>query len=311
MSRAATIGAVALASVLASSEASAADGLQWTWEGPLRYYLEADVNYPTRLTMMAENNIQSRVWAATTRVVTTCEPVGKAAKRSRQVNCRIDDVAFAAVPQDTDAANLVEILDATEQMLQGAWVQMEFGFDGRVRSIDLEGLKTKNVNDRVQEIQETTRLILVRAFAALDLELPKEGSDEGKSWEHAGALAVGFPSMRGSVGSVPVTVQVARESGNLVTMTTKGAGISGPGETMAATGQLANQYDMQLSGSATFDTAQHALVARQYTVEGTLTASSIMAEGGTGVSYIQKVQLRLLAPDEPAPQIGENLLRTL
>lgn len=312
MSRAATIGAMALAvsSLLGSADAAAAEGLQWTWDAPLRYYLEAEVNYPTRITLMAENNVQARVWASTTRVVTTCEPYGEPAKRTREVHCRIDDIAFAAVPQDIDAANLVTVLDETERMLQGAYVQLEFGYDGQIRAIDLEGFSTKNVNDRVREAQETMRVVLIRAFAALDLELPKEGKDGGEPWEQQGALAVGFPSLRGSMGSVPILIQVARESGNLVTMLTRGAGVAGPGETISTTGLPANQYQMKLTGSATFDTEKHALVARQYTVQGDLTPSSIMAEGGTGVPYLQRVQLRLLTPDEPAPQIGENLLMT-
>ncbi len=311
MIRAATTGAVALAtSLFAARDAAAAEGLQWTWDAPLRYYLEADVNYPTRITLQAENNIQSRVWASTTRVVTTCAPYGEPAKRSLEVRCAIDDIAFAAVPQDVDAENLVTVLDETEKMLQGAYVQLEFGYDGRIRAIDLEGFSTKNVNDRVRETQETTRVILIRAFAALDLELPKEGRDGGEPWEQQGALALGFPSLRGSIGSAPVTIQVARESGSLVTLLTRGGGVVGPGETMVTTGQPMNQYDLKITGSATFDTAKHALVARQYTVHGDLTPSSLQAQGGTGVPYIQNVQLRLLAPDEPAPQIGENMLVT-
>lgn len=292
-----------------SGVAHGAEGLRWTWDSPRRYYLEADVSYPEPLLLQEEENVEARMWAATTRVITTCAPNGKAGKKSIEVRCTIDDIAMAAAPYEGDADRLVAVLDSVEGMLKGAWVQLEFGFDGRVRSIDLEGLTSKNVNDRVRATQETMRLILARAFAGFDLELPENGTDGGAAWTQSGAQAIGFPSQGGTVGVVDVNVAVARQSGDVVTMTTRAEGVAAPGVVVAGLGTLANQYAMKMTGSASFDVGKHTLVGRQYTVEGDPTASSITATGGAGVRYVQKVQLRLLGDDEPLPQIGDNMLR--
>jgi hypothetical protein len=67
---------------------------------------------------------------------------------------------------------------------------------------------------------------------------------------------------------------------------------------------------MTLSGFANFDTAAHALVARQYRVVGTPTASSLKAEGGSSAPYTQDTRLTLVRPTDPPPQLGPNTERT-
>jgi len=302
-----------LALALAAAPAHAVDGLAWTWDAPRRYLLEADVYYPSYQVFPAEENREVRIVATTLRVDTTCAPYGKPAKKFVEVRCSLDDIEIAALPLAADAGRVVTVLDEIERVLEPAYLQIEFNYDGRVRSIDLEGISTQNMNDRIRRMEQTIRLALVRAFAPFDLALPSGGADDGRPWTHDGMLANGFPSLVGSVGSVPVDIAVARTEGTLVTLSTKGQGVAGPGETVGTPGggeRIANTYAMTLSGFANFDTAAHALVARQYRVVGTPTASSLKAEGGSSAPYTQDTRLTLVRPTDPPPQLGPNTERT-
>jgi hypothetical protein len=297
-----------LAAWLASSPAHAAEGLVWEWSAPRRYLLELEMVVPRPLLFQAENNYEVRVVAMNLQVDTTCvaETVRKTATDLR---CSLDQLSMAAMPVSADAGRVPTVLEDIEGARQGAWIELSLAPDGQLKAIDLEGLSTKNVNERVRQLQETMRLVLVRAFAALDLELPRDGAiAEGAQWSQKGSEIVGFPSLAGTVGSVELQLAVARTAGTVTTISTKGAGIAGPGDVAVVGGaeRVANQYDLVVSGWANFDTALHALTGRQYEVTGTITAGSLDAAVGAGNPYVQKVRLTLVKDGDPAPQLGPN-----
>jgi hypothetical protein len=298
-----------IAAWLAAAPALGADeGLAWEWSGPRRYLLELDMVAPRPLLFQAERNYEVRVAMMSLKIDTECSVVAPR-KSAVDLRCDIKDFSLAAMPLDRDSDHhTVEILDGLEARMKQAWMQISLGYDGKIRTMDLEGMDSKDINERVRGSQEVIRLVFARAFAAFDLALPNKGPVAvGTEWLQTGSETTGFPSMAGSVGPVQLKMSVARTSGSVLTISTKGAGVSGPGETVGSSEALADRYDLVMSGWANFDTAQHAITGRQYEVSGPPTASSVSAQGGSGNPYVQKVRMTLIAPDAPPPQLDANL----
>ncbi len=298
-----------IAAWLIAAPASAADGLAWEWASPRRYLLDLDLLVPRPLTLQAENNYEVRVPILSVQVDTECAAVDPR-KSGFDLKCTLTDLSLAAMPLERDAEHhVVEILDDVESRMKNAYMQISLAADGRIRALDLEGMETKNINDRVRTSQEVMRLVLARAFSAFDLLLPKNGSVAvGTAWKQTGSEISGFPSMAGSSGFVELDHQVARANGTVVTVTTKGGGVAGPSDVVnvGGTERIANQYDLVVSGWTNFDLAEHAITGRQIEVSGPPTASSVDSGAGSGNPYVQRVKLTRIKPGDPAPQLGPN-----
>ena len=67
----------------------------------------------------------------------------------------------------------------------------------------------------------------------------------------------------GTLGSVKTVHQISKEDGNSIVLTTSGKGLAGSGRTIQVNGQeqVANMYDVQYAGEATFDLADGSLLA--------------------------------------------------
>ena len=159
-----------------SVPAHAVDGLVWNWDKPKRFLLISDVNAPEFLLWQAEFNYQARVFKWRTNIVASCVP-SDVGKKTALVNCHIEDISLQATSLPGDMKNLPKVLEDLDAKLSGASLQLELSMDGRVRSIDLEGIDKKR--RRLTEIVETMRLVLARAIAPLDLQMPKKGTDGG------------------------------------------------------------------------------------------------------------------------------------
>jgi hypothetical protein len=293
-------------------DALATTGLTWTWDAPRRYYIDADVSFPYALMLQEEDNAETQVASLVTRIDTTCAPYGKPSKTSVEVRCSLDHFSLSALPLTSYRGKTLQVLDKTTAMLAHGYMQIQFGFDGQIRSIDLEGMESRGINERVRNTQETMRLVMARAFAAFDLNLPANGDDGGQPWTDRGSMLVSLPSSSGSNANVPITVAVVRTADTLVTMSTRTLqnGSVQSGETFGVAGQeqAAATFEASVKGFANFDTGMHAIVARHYEVVETPTASSTNAI--SGAAYVQKITLTLIKPGDPDPQPGANEERT-
>ncbi len=156
------------------------------------------------------------------------------------------------------------------------------------------------------------RLLLKQTFAALDLDLPKKGEADGP-WNESASLTMGIPSLGGYFGDTSVNHAVVETEPPNVIIESQGRGAVAIGEAAVTTPEGAmvertmDNWDLVHTGVATFDTEAGVLVSRVYRVEGTVTASSQMAEGGATTSYAQTVKIRLVDGQEvPAlPPNGE------
>jgi hypothetical protein len=292
-----------------SATAHATTGLVWQWpEEGRQYSIQAEVHVAEAFWMRSEFNLDIRVTEFRFFAVTTCKPAANIGKSAWELQCTLDDVAVSAAPASANEAQreaLQGVLDEWDKKYTGAFVQMSFKNDGRVRQLDLEGVKKGN--RRLNEIHEAMRLVAARGFSGFDLQLPKKGDDKGKGqWKQNSPLTMKFPSDKGTMGSADVVYEVESEKAGLVKIVSSGRGTLGSGE-MIVVGdveQPKNLYKMTLGGQAVFDTTSGLLKVHEFMTEGTPTASSELGDGFAPLKYVQA--LRLAEVSGVAPSVGES-----
>lgn len=286
-----------------TSSASATEGLVWKWDGPQRYVIRADIELAAPRLLREEQNREALVARVLFEAATTCSVRNPLGKKAWELDCTLDQVSLSATSGGVGANVLGEVLQDVSDLYADGHVVLQFGRDGRVRSMDLTGLDERT--RRINQLYEEMRLYALRGFAALDLQLPRNGDDGGAPWQQKGPRAMELPDTYGTFGSVILAHQVFRNDGAVAFINSAGSGVIGSGETITVNGEERpkNFYDMSINGSARFDTAQGILLDHQYVVESTPTASSNSATGSHGGAYNQTIVLRHIAEGE-TPQIG-------
>ena len=289
-----------LVAVWVASPAWAVSGLEWKFpsEGH-RFHLMTRINLPEWFLFAAEKNTEVRVSQVLLETVTRCTPAVEL-KTGWRLNCTLEDVSIQGLALPADKGNLEATLAEYDERLTGKALQVEFGRDGRVRNIDLEAYN--NRLERTAAIRENLRLIFARAFALIDLQLPKKGDDKGKGmWKQDNLLAAGFPSTRGVLGSARIVHKLEGVDASNVSIASAGGGVLFTGDTVVVGGQERprNSYNFTYEGKAVFDTAAGTLVSREYLAKGVPTASSTMGENGVGFPYVQAAALDLVTGEPP------------
>jgi hypothetical protein len=293
------------AGLLCSSQAWATTGLTWRWaEGEeRRYQVSTQLDLPFVVDFNAVNNTDTQVSGINLMMLVRCRldaPIGKAAFA---VRCDIDEASIQAEPLPSSVGRVGPIAEEWSKMLAGdAWIQVEMTSSGHIRSIDLEGVDKRI--QRIQQIAETLRLLVVRALSPLDVGLPRKGDDGGTGqWVQPGTLINGMPRADGSVGTMPVLHQVGRVDGSRVFWSFHGDGSLASADDAASTARFS--FTTKVDGSAVFDTATGAMLESQLICEGRATASSISTSSTGGVNeYRQATFIRYLAPEEQAPALA-------
>lgn len=296
---------LAVGAMLATAvPAHATEGLAWQWDGKsVQYLARAEVKLPEILWALAEQNTEARLAVVRLDVVATCTPEDTT-KKGWMVVCNIDDVQLAAAPILSDIGRALPILDEYDERLLGSTVHLNMNADGRIKSVGLGGWEP--TNRRLVDQQETLRLLMARAFAPLDLQLPKKGDDKGKPWRQTTPLAFQFPGRQGTMGSAVVDHAVSGGSGDVVEVVSRGGGMLGSGE-MVAVGdkeQPKHLYEMTMASSATFDTATGVMVQREYLAEGYVKSSTAAVDDIGGIDYIQAASI--VRVEGEAPVLGPN-----
>lgn len=301
----ALVGAMALH----TGAALAGDGLDWRWSGPRTYLIQSDVTPSNVVWIKASFNKQFRMQNLRTNLLLTCQQDGVVTKRWVTVRCKIDDVAFAALSYPGDAKVVVDVLDDVDAKLTGRDMVFEQTMDGRLRSMDLLLDDDDVKNDRMRETRELVRMLLQRSVASLDLQLPAKGDSKGARWRVNGPMALGFISLKGSMGGEEVWAEVKKKEGMLWTIDAEGGGVIGPAEMIATNGaeQPANLYNMVMQSSAVFDVEHGNLVSRQHYVRGDVTPSSQLAGYGAATPYEQSVALTMIEDGQTVEPFGPNV----
>lgn len=254
--------------------------LDWDWSKPHRWYLESDVQLPMFMWFQTPFNHQARSSYFQLRVVTQCAPGTALNAKNWEVACTLEDVALSASPMAQEEGQMGEIVEELDQLLTGAVAQIQVRPDGKLVNLDLEGIDRRN--QRGGQVVENLRLVLLRGFSAIDLELSKKGEAQ---WIEKSPLLMAAPAAVGTAGLAQVVHTVTGVDGVFVTLHSEGQGVMTPSGQVE--GPVENRYDTRLVSEERWDTRARKLVQRSWTVVGTPTASSGIAAGAAGYAYLQ------------------------
>jgi hypothetical protein len=291
---------------LLTGEASATTGLAWQWpEGEeRRFYARSQLVLSEMFEMNALNNTDSVVGKVELELLLRCKLDVAIGKTAFAIRCEIDDVALRAEPWTTSRGRTAEVIPEWVSVLKDqAWIQIEQGRNGRIRSVDLEG--TEKRISRMQAISENMRLLVSRAIAPFDVMLPKKGDDMGAgAWAQTESLVFALPSTVGTYGAPMIIHQVQRaEEGGKAIWLSHGEGTISSGEQMGENARTT--VAVKMDGSVVFDTARGLILESQYIAEGQVTSSSVRAESAAAV-YTQASLVQYLDGDRPAPKFGAS-----
>ena len=298
-----TLGAIALSSAQAAEAAT--EKLSWSqdFKAPIRWYIDNEVHLPQFMWFVSNRNKQVRVLAYQTTLVADCASAIPAGRKAFEVRCQIEDVSIRAASSRSERNRLNPILEEMTQKLKGARVDLKMKTNGRLIWLGLQEINLGEINRRTNQMRENLRLILHRAFAGLDLELPRKGTTEEGYWIQFDSALMMAPTNDGTRGAAEIIHRVEKVEDQLVTIQTSGDGTLTPGESGR------NYYAAKIESSGVFDRDSGALVERSWMCAGQPTASSALAQGGVGLPYIQRGVLKRLSPDAVVSvgQSGEAL----
>ncbi len=246
------------------------------------YRLQVALSTPYGTTWLAQENVNARSWKVGASLVIDCDHEGA------NTRCEVLRASFIGAAPETGQADLDRILEEYARLLVGSSIQVEWMGQGRVRSIDLEGVPKGTQREAL--VQEYLRMLVSRAFSPLELELPKGGDDKGKAWKQKGQpLALRLVDVTGTSGGVKLLHEVIGEEDGKIVINTAGEGIVQSGFSIE---QGANQtVSMMMSGQAQFDPALGLLVYNKEIVQGVYTAQAGKVGQGLAIDHLAEAML--------------------
>ena len=293
------LAAVSGTASAATSQPIAADGLSWQWgDGDRRYYVETEVNLPTFMWFVADRVEEVRVVAFQMRAVLDCS-VGHDRRKATELRCTFEDVGLVAAATPADQGMLDTVLQEIDHKLSNAWVQLVLKDDGRVQAVDLEAIDKQDINRRTNLMDENLRLVVSRAMAGFDLQLPKSTAANGP-WAQYSSTLMMIPSDVGSASGTQIAHRLIEEVGDQ-SVVIESAGKA----TIESAGLEDNFYEAEMRGMAVFDTGSGNLRERLWNVTAHPSAGSLLAEGYRGITYTQWGRLVLLE-DGATRDVGDT-----
>jgi hypothetical protein len=273
-----------------------AQDLTWRWheQEVVSYRIQTYMQFRYgELRLIAAKNIDARIEDLALGIETDCRSVSLT-RRTQALECRIRkaELGLTALPAEQEKANLIAA--EYSALLANARVQLELTREGRIRTVDIEGISKDTEREGARH--EMLRMLVGRAFGGLEFELPKDGDTRGEPWTQGGLpLIMRLPVTSGTVGKAKVRHTVEGQEGSVVTISTSGAGSAQSGaelERAAASRQTARIVEVIWVGTMRFDEQLGVLLHNDYTVQGTLTASANAAGDAfflTQVGWVQRV----------------------
>jgi hypothetical protein len=288
---------------LVSGSARGGD-LAWRWDParPSFFALETVISTPKGSWFLAADNLEARALESTLSVETTCA-ASAASDPGWRVTCVLDRVRLSGIAMPGEEDALRKVLQEYSASLTGKRVTFQFSEMGRVRSLKVEGLDAST--SRKAFVVEQKRLLLSRSFGLLELELPKNGEDRGRSWKQGGTpIVMTLRSREGTAGGVSLQHRVLRREGARVFLETDGRATVSPGAATDSGGTLL--LDVRLSGEAEFDVSKGQLIRREYLSKATKTVSSSETSEPPYYREIGSLELRDVPIRGTAPSVGDG-----
>jgi len=193
---------------------------------PVRYHGELLVDSGEAIWMLGRNNLNARAKTITAAADFTCR--GEESGRGWELDCVVDQIALEAVPfSEPERERVDAIMAEYVELMTFEHVQLSFGGDGHIRTVDVEGVD-KN-DERAREVHEMLRLLMRRMFVPFEQQVPRKGTAEvGQKWKHKGNVAaLEVFSKYGTIGGTLMKYTVAADAGSTVVLTSEGRGTIG------------------------------------------------------------------------------------
>lgn len=267
---------------------------KWPAGQELDYRVQLYLATPLGTRFLARENLDARGTEITMAMLVKCVPQAPTAK-SQSINCLIHRVELYGVTKTREDDKLRAIFNEYQETLTGATVQLEMSPQGRVKSLDLEGV-VKGTS-REATVQEYLRLVIRTGFSAFEIEMPKDGDPRGESWRQKGSpMVMRLPTPMGTAGGVRLIHEVSGREGDLVTITTYGEAVLEEGGLDGGDGggNMSRTVSAVLVGESKMDINRGVLVSSAQTLQGVLTAGA----GNVGSDlYINQVVMIDLLPN--------------
>jgi hypothetical protein len=291
--------------LLLAAAAAHAEVLAWDWqpEQGVAYHAEITRERDEGDWHLAIENLEARAVQTNLVVDLDCR-VLDTLKKGWEIRCGFHNVSVSGLAVGDEQDKLSTIFAEYEEHLEGAQGVFEMGSTGRIRSFDLVSFDPSN--EREGQVLDAMRMLMIRPFAQLELELPRSGDDKGRSWKQGGSpILTQLRTSYGTAGAVVIVHRVESREGGLVQIGTEGRGTVAYGASVDADGTKTIAVD--LAGSASFDPSAGVLASRESMVVGRFTAGSSYASQGAhfreigSLERIDSIPLPTAAP-QPAPE---------
>lgn len=260
-----------LLALLPTANAQGALAWQWPVGQQVNYTAELDMTAGFGMFFQAAENHQARAGQIEIKLALACT-ASEPTKRLQEIGCEIHDAALKGTAVEGEQDQLDIVLAEWERNLEQGGIQLEVSPTGRVRFLDLEGMPKDT--SREADILEFQRLLVTRALAPLEVELPKDGLMPTKPWKQKGSpLALRLPEPSGTAGGMNMNHEIMGTDGTVIEIMTTGQATTMSGAD--AESDSHSPVSLLLSGLAHFDTETGMLVDNTQVLSGDWTASAV------------------------------------
>lgn len=263
---------------------SLAGDLVWRWTPgqAVRYHAESLLTTPASPTYFEPGNGNEDVGASQVEIVLDLSCVGAAKSKGFDVLCDIEKARLGGIATRNEQVSLDRIFAAYGALLEAGSVQITQLTDGRITGVDLEGVP--NPNARSSEILNVLRQIVRRAVTPLDLQLPKNGDDDGKPWKQTGSpLAAEAYGATGATGGLKLLNEIGAPQAGRVSIQTSGGGNLMLSRRDIEVGELVN---LVVAADGRFDGAAGTLAYRSLSTSMEAIGANVVQLGWDGYKQV-------------------------
>ena len=280
------LNAVILLGSLFTPSAQATTGLAWQWgDNVSRQYLaKGTVILPQSLPLELEipNLPAMPIGRFDSSILMTCTQAETAGKKAIILKCKVDDYDLQVLPfRQEHIPNVEKIVAPIAAAMSGSTIEARFTYDGKLSKVEVIGLdkETKWMADNVPVVE----LIVQRTVSLLDLQLPRDGDDQGKGkWKQSESLIMRLP-IQNSGGSASIHHELKAVEAS-ATVSSKGHAVIGD-----AMNNL--MFGCDLVCDASFDPATGQLTKRECNLQGKATSNSIGGQAGHTYEHLGMLEL--------------------
>lgn len=256
-----------------------------------RWAVETHIDFPGHVLLQADRNANVRARSLGLEAVLDCTTRDGRGRRAR-LDCTIETASTSGATFPSDEARLQPVLEELSQKLTDATVQITLSETGQVRDVDLSPTPVSTFeNRRTRETEALLRMLVVRALAPLDHQIPQDGFPTDRPWSNSSQLTAGLPVTHGSAGVSRIQHSAVPHDDTRILVRSSGYATVVPAGFQEPNGLV---LKADIEGFTVFDTDAGRISEAVWSTVADPTPSS----GPLARRYAATSRLRALDPDE-------------